>query len=32
MGSADLKSLIKAMTAFYSTALDIADDGALYWK
>ena len=32
MGSAGLKSLIKAMTAFYSTALDIADDGALYWK
>ncbi len=31
MGSADIKALIAAMTALYSTALCIADDGALYW-
>ena len=31
MGSADIKALISAMTALYSTSLCIADDGALYW-
>ena len=31
MGSADIQALIRAMTALYSTALCIADDGALYW-
>lgn len=31
MGSADTKGLVDAMTALYSSALCIADDGALYW-
>ena len=31
MGSADIKALTRAMTALYSTALCIAEDGALYW-